>query len=76
MLYKNPLFKNLSPYPGGIHQIQVASTFVSLLSERHIVPVNKAFSSAEPPNHTCSQQSALGGGPGQATRHPNSSAAA
>ena len=25
-LYKNPLFKNLSPYPGGIHKIQVAST--------------------------------------------------
>ena len=25
-LYKNPLFKNLSPYPGGIHKILVAST--------------------------------------------------
>ena len=30
MLYKNPLFKNLSPYPGGIHQIQVASTLRTL----------------------------------------------
>ena len=25
-LYKNPLFKNLSSYPGGIHKIQDAST--------------------------------------------------
>ena len=30
MPYKNPLFKNLSPYPGGIHQIQVASTLRTL----------------------------------------------
>ena len=30
MLYKNPLFKNLSPYPGGIHQTQVASTLRTL----------------------------------------------
>ena len=29
-LYKNPLFQNLSPYPGGIHKIQVASTLRTL----------------------------------------------
>ena len=29
-LYKNPLFKNLSPYLGGIHKIQVASTLGTL----------------------------------------------
>ena len=29
-LYKNPLFKNLSPYPGGIHKIQDASTLRTL----------------------------------------------
>ena len=28
--YKNPLFKNLSPYPGGIHKIQDASTLRTL----------------------------------------------
>ena len=31
-LYKNPLFKNLSltPYPGGIHKFQIASTLRTL----------------------------------------------